>query len=81
MMRAEITSAVIDVFNQIFLTEIDLDTNGHNLGSTDLGYMLRIANTKLFNPENAYITRTAVPVSQMLATLKNKLIIEYGDEC
>ena len=80
-MRAEITSAVIDVFNQIFLTEIDLDTNGHNLGSTDLGYMLRIANTKLFNPENAYITRTAVPVSQMLATLKNKLIIEYGDEC
>ena len=81
LMRAEITNAVIDVFNQIFLTEIDAGTDGFNMGSTDLGYMLKIANTKLFNPENAYITRTSVPVSQMLATLKNKLIIEYGDEC
>ena len=81
-MRGEIKEAVVDVFNQIFLTEIDAkDTDGVSLGSTDLGYMLKIANTKLFNPENAHITRTCVPVTQMMATLKNKLIIEYGSEC
>jgi hypothetical protein len=78
----EIKEAVADVFNQIFLTEINpKEVDGVSLGSTNLGYMLRIANTKLFNPENAHITRTCVPVTQMMATLKNKLIIEYGDEC
>lgn len=81
-MRSEIKEAVTDVFNQIFLTEINpKDTDGVSLGSTNLGYMLKIANTKLFNPENAHITRTCVPTTQLMATLKNKLIIEYGDEC
>ena len=78
----EIKEAVADIFNQIFLTEINpKEVDGVSLGSTNLGYMLRIANTKLFNPENAHITRTCVPVTQMMATLKNKLIIEYGSEC
>lgn len=83
-MPGEITKAVVDTFNQIFATSIEGGTSDDFL-NVIFRDMLILANSQLFNPENNYLTKTSVPISQELASIKNKMIndkiIEYGKEC
>ena len=90
VLQHDLANIVIDVLNDMFGTNIGLDNELVNndtvkLGNTILKDIFVAFKSKAFDPELGFFTKTRVPMNQMLATIKRKMIneglIEYNGDC